>query len=136
MSAVPQSRIQFVYDFATLDSVPDAPTSVKVAARRLLSGPSLATGKSSTVGAVLSGSHIICTLGTQARGSGARPHTHPNEQFAFVVEGGLEANLAGQTLQVGERCLLHVPPGMPHALTTPHGALVVIAQDNRHAFAA
>lgn len=302
MSAVaPKSRIQFVYDFAALDRVPEGPTSVKVAAKRLLSGPSLKTGKSSTVGAVLSGSHIICTLGTQSQGSGAKPHTHPNEQFnyilqgmmtgdiegdrvfapkasilhtpgmavhtglacpeedlvflaikdtrhgivgppvdgkydgpnylpgfgtrahepkqstaammaearhhpgpgkryvydmsdtadahagpasaavtpgaslalpdrirgklltgellhvgvlrfapgaaiaehahdneqfAFVVEGGLEAQLAGQTLHVSERCLLHVPPGMPHALTAPRGALVVIAQDNRFAYSA
>lgn len=302
MSAVaPQSRIQFVYDFGVLDRVPEGPTSVKVAAKRLLSGPSLTTGKSSTVGAVLSGSHIICTLGTQLKGSGAKAHTHPNEQFnyilqgmmtgdiegdrvfapqgsilhtpgmavhtglacpeedlvflaikdtrhgivgppvdgkydgpnylpgfgtrahepkqstaammaeaqrhpglgkryvydmaddadahagsasaavtpgaklalpdgirgkllsgellhvgvlrfapgaaiaehahdneqfAFVVEGGLEAQLEGQTLHVGERCLLHVPPGMPHALTAPRGALVVIAQDNRFAYSA
>jgi len=302
MSAVaPQSRIQFVYDFAALDRVPEGPTSLKVAAKRLLSGPSLKTGKSSTVGAVLSGSHIICTLGTQSQGSGAKAHTHPNEQFnyilqgtmtgdiegdrvfapkasilhtpcmavhtglacpeedlvflaikdtrhgivgppvdgkydgpnylpgfgtrahepkqstaammaeakrhpgpgkryvydmsdaadahagpasaavtpgaglalpdgirgklltgellhvgvlrfapgaaiaehvhdneqfAFVVEGGLEAELAGQTLRVDECCLLHVPPGMPHALTAPRGALVVIAQDNRFAYSA
>jgi hypothetical protein len=73
MSAVaPLSSIQYVYDFAALERLPEGPTSVKVAARRLLSGPSLTTGKSSTVGAVLSGSHIISTLGTQAQGSGAK----------------------------------------------------------------
>ena len=64
-------RTQYVYDFATLDRIPEGPTSAQVAARRLLSGPTLETGKSSTVGAVLTGSQIILTLGTQARGTGA-----------------------------------------------------------------
>ena len=63
--------IRYVYDFAQLDSVPAGPTSARVTAKRLLSGPTLATGKSSTVGAVLAGEHLIVTLGRQARGSGA-----------------------------------------------------------------
>ena len=61
-------RVQHVYDFATLDRVPDGPTSLKVTAKRLLSGPTLQTGKSSTVGAVLAGSHIITTLGRSGVG--------------------------------------------------------------------
>ena len=53
-----KARMQYVYDFAALDRVPDGPTSAKVTARRLLSGPTLQTGKSSTVGAVLTGSSV------------------------------------------------------------------------------
>lgn len=131
-----QARIQHVYDFAALDRAPEGPTSLKVSAKKLLSGATLKTGKSSTVGAVLSGSHIICTLGRQARGSGAKPHTHPNEQFTFVVDGELAAELDGAPTRVSERCMLHVPAGMTHALTAPRGALVVIAQDQRAAYSA
>ena len=88
-------RVQHVYDFATLDRVPDGPTSLKVTAKRLLSGPTLQTGKSSTVGAVLAGSHIITTLGRQARGTGAKAHTHPNEQFNYVLEGTMMGDVEG-----------------------------------------
>ena len=77
-SVTQQPRTQYVYDFSRLDAVPEGPTSARVAAKRLLSGPTLATGKSSTVGAVLTGTHLIVTLGRQARGSGAMAHTHRN----------------------------------------------------------
>lgn len=135
MSSVLQRGVQYVYDFAALDKVPDRPTSAKVAAKRLLSGPTLQTGKSSTVGAVLTGSHIIVALAGQARGSGAKAHTHPNEQFTFVAEGELEAQLDDQRLQVGGRCALHVPAGTAHSLAAPRGALVVTVQDTGCAFA-
>ena len=52
-SVMQQPRTQYVYDFSSLDAVPEGPTSARVAAKRLLSGPTLATGKSSTIGAVL-----------------------------------------------------------------------------------
>ena len=54
--------VQHVYDFAKLDRAPQGATSLAVTPRRLLSGDTLETGKSSTVGAVLSGRSIICTL--------------------------------------------------------------------------
>ena len=133
---VQQMRVQHVYDFAPLDRVPDGPTSATVSAKRLLSSETLQTGKSSTVGVVLAGSHIIVTLGRQAQGSGAKAHTHPNEQFTLVVEGELEGELAGERMRVGERCMLHVPAGTAHSLTARNGALVVTAQDARHAFTA
>jgi len=64
--------MQYVYDFAALERVPEGPTSAKVAAKKLLSGPTLQTSKSSTIGAVLTGANLIVALAGQARGSGAR----------------------------------------------------------------
>jgi len=129
-----QPRLQYVYDFATLDSVPEAPTSAMVAARRLLSGPTLATGKSSTVGAVLSGCHIILTLGTQARGTGANAHTHPNEQFNYIVQGIMTGEQGGERIFAPRGTVLYTPGGIVHTgLACPEEDLVFLAlKDTRH----
>lgn len=128
------SRIQHIYDFATLDRVPDGPTSLKVTAKRLLSGPTLQTGKSSTVGAVLSGSHIITTLGRQARGTGAKAHTHPNEQFNYVLEGTMMGDVEGDRVFASRGMILHTPGMAVHTgLACPDEDLVFLAvKDTRH----
>jgi mannose-6-phosphate isomerase-like protein (cupin superfamily) len=127
-------RTQYVYDFATLDRVPEGPTSAKVAPRRLLSGPTLETGKSSTVGAVLTGSQIILTLGTQARGTGANAHTHPNEQFNYIVQGTMTGDIAGEIVFAPRGTLLHTPAAVAHTgLACPDEDLVFLAmEDTRH----
>src|SRR5688500_9809112 len=106
--------MQYVYDFAKLDRAPEGETSLKVAARRLLSGPSLQTGKSSTVGAVLSGQHVICTLGTQARGTGAKAHTHPNEQFNYILQGVMMSDIEGDRVFAKPGSILHTPGSVVH----------------------
>ena len=128
------ARVQHVYDFATLDRVPDGPTSLKITAKRLLSGPTLQTGKSSTVGAVLSGSHIIVTLGRQARGTGAKAHTHPNEQFNYVLEGTMMGDVEGDRVFASRGMILHTPGMAVHTgLACPDEDLVFFAiKDTRH----
>jgi quercetin dioxygenase-like cupin family protein len=123
-----QTQVQYVYDFARLDSVPEGATSARVAARKLLSGPTLKTGKSSTVGAVLTGERIILTLGTQARGSGARPHTHPNEQFNYIVEGAMVNEIEGELVFAQRGELLHTPTLAVHTgLACPDEDLIFLA---------
>ena len=125
--------MQYVYDFARLDRVPEGETSLKVAARRLLSGPSLETGKSSTVGAVLSGEHVICTLGTQARGTGAKAHTHPNEQFNYILQGVMMSDIEGDRVFAKPGSILHTPGSVVHTgLACPDQDLVFLAiKDSR-----
>ena len=129
-----KARTQYVYDFAALDRAPDGATSAKVTARRLLSGATLQTGKSSTVGAVLTGSQIILTLGTQARGTGANAHTHPNEQFNYIVQGTMTGEIAGQTVFAPRGTVLHTPGSVVHTgLGCPEEDLVFLAlKDTRH----
>lgn len=125
---IQKPRVQYVYDFATLDRIPDGPTSAKVAARRLLSGLTLMSGKSSTVGAVLTGGRIVLTLGTQARGTGAKPHTHPNEQFNYIVQGTMVNEIEGELVFAGPGTLLHTPASAVHTgLACPDEDLVFLA---------
>ncbi len=134
MSSVLQRGVQHVYDFAALDKVPDGPTSAKVAAKRLLSGPTLQTGKSSTVGAVLTGSYIIVALAGQARGSGAKAHTHPNEQFNYILQGTMMGDIEGDRVFAPRGTLLHTPAQAVHTgLACPDEDLIFLAmKDTRH----
>ena len=133
-SVLDQPATQYVYDFAALDSVPAGSTSARVTAKRLLSGPTLATGKSSTVGAVLAGEHLIVTLGRQARGSGAKAHTHPNEQINFIVQGVMTGEIEGEQVFAPRGTLLHTPARAVHTgMACPDEDLVFFAmKDTRH----
>jgi quercetin dioxygenase-like cupin family protein len=126
--------MQYVYDFAALDRTPDNPTSAQVTPRRLLSGPDLKRGKSSTVGAVLKGEHIILTLGTQARGTGARPHTHPNEQFNYMLQGTMTWEIGDELIFAGPGQLMHTPAMAVHTgLACPDEDTIFLAmKDTRH----
>lgn len=127
-------RALHVYDFDALDDVPQTPTSLQVTARRLLSGPSLQAGKSSTVGAVLTGRHMICTLGHQAAGTGAKAHTHPNEQFNYVLGGMMMSDIEGDRVFAPRGWILHTPGSVVHTgLACPDEDLVFLAvKDARH----
>ena len=128
------SPVQHVYDFEQLGEVPANPTSLEVTARRLLSGPDIRNGKSSTVGAVLRGEHIICTLGRQARGTGAKAHSHPNEQFNCILHGMMMNDIEGDRVFAGPGSILHTPGMVVHTgLACPDEDLVFLAvKDTRH----
>ena len=128
------NRVQYVYDFATLERVPEGPTSAKVAAKQLLSGPTLQTGKSSTIGAVLTGSNLIVALAGQARGSGAKAHTHPNEQINYIVQGVMTGEIEGELVFAPSGTLLHTPAQAVHTgLACPDEDLIFFAmKDTRH----
>lgn len=131
---IQKTRIQYVYDFAALDRVPEGPTSAQVAAKRLLSGPTLKAGKSSTVGAVLTGKELIITLGMQAQGSGAKPHTHPNEQINYILQGTMVADVEGDRIFAPKGTLMHTPARAVHTgLACPDEDLYFLAmKDTRH----
>jgi len=128
------TAVQHVYDFDLLGEVPANPTSLEVTARRLLSGPDITSGKSSTVGAVLRGGQIICTLGRQGRGTGAKAHSHPNEQFNFVLHGMMMNDIEGDRVFAGPGNILHTPGMAVHTgLACPDEDLVFLAvKDTRH----
>jgi len=129
-----KSKTRYVYDFDALDRVPDGPTSCKVAPKKLLSGDTLATGKSTTVGPVLTGTHVHVAWLRKPRGTGSKLHTHPNEQFNFVVQGTLIADMDGQVFKVPAGHVIHIPAGMVHShVSSPEEDVIFIAaKDTRH----
>jgi quercetin dioxygenase-like cupin family protein len=133
-SVVDPVAVQYVYDFSKLDRVPDGPTSATVTPRRYLSGETMETAKSSTIGAGLFGAHIIMALVGQARGSGAKAHTHPNEQFNFIVQGTMLADIEGDRIFAPAGSLQHTPTLAVHTgVACPDEDLVFLAmKDTRH----
>ena len=59
-------------------------------------GPTYSTSR----GGVVEGERIQIGLIHKARGTGSRPHSHPNEQFNFVLQGTLQAEIDGRTYRV------------------------------------
>lgn len=126
--------LQYVYDYAKLDRVPDGPTSAVVTPRRYLSGETLETAKSSTIGAGLFGKHLIVALVSQARGSGSKAHNHPNEQFNYIVQGTMLADIEGNRIFASAGSLQHTPTLAIHTgVACPDEDLMFLAmKDTRH----
>src|SRR4030095_15414380 len=129
--------IQYVYDLPILDRVPDGQTSAEVIPRRLISGATLETAKSSTVGAALIGEHLIVALARMDRGSGSKAHTHPNEQFNYILQGTMTWEVDGEIVFGRRGELMHTPAQAVHTgLACPDEDLMFFAmKDTRHGIA-
>ena len=122
-------KMQYVYDIAHLDAVPDGPTSAQVVPRNYISG------KSSSYGAALKGERLQVGHVHKGVGSGTKLHTHPNEQFSFVLEGTMIYEIAGEKqLQAPPNSVTHLPPGIVHgAIASAAGdVLTFVAKDTSH----
>ena len=127
--------VQYIYGYDELNIAPDNPTSARVESRRVLSGPTLETGKSSTIGAVLYGVHIAVALAGQAAGSGAKAHTHPNEQFNYILQGVMVSDIDNEKQTFGKKgMLVHTPSMSVHTgQACPDEDLLFFAmKDTRH----
>lgn len=103
--------MQYIYGYE-LDTLPDHPTSARVEPRRILSGATLETAKSSTFGAVLYGTHVAVALVMQAAGSGAKAHTHPNEQFNYILQGVMVSDIDDEKQTFGKKGMMVHTPSM------------------------
>ncbi|MDH5535254.1 MAG: cupin domain-containing protein [Betaproteobacteria bacterium] len=95
--AVKAGNGRFIFDFATLAKI-DA-----------------GTGYSTAHGSVVEGERMQCALVTKERGTGSRPHLHPNEQWNYIVKGTLRVKVAEQPEQLcGPGTLLYFPANVVH----------------------
>jgi quercetin dioxygenase-like cupin family protein len=65
-------------------------------------------------GASYSGERIYCGLVHKKRGTGSRPHYHPDETFNYVLKGSLRVTMDGMDFVVPAGCLFHIPANMVH----------------------
>lgn len=72
-------------------------------------------GYSSAEGPVVEGERIQVGLISMKRGTGARAHTHPNEQWIYLMQGKARASVDGQTERVvGSGTLIYLPANSVH----------------------
>jgi quercetin dioxygenase-like cupin family protein len=120
--------VRLVYAIDELEAVPPGASSAKVVPKNFVSG------KSSSFGAALSGAALHVGVIHKARGSGAKLHTHPNEQFNVVLEGKLLGEIDGAPMEVTPYGLIHMPPGVRHCtMASAEGDLTVfVVKDTSH----
>ncbi len=74
------------------------------------------TGYSTAHGPVVEGDRIQVGLMLKPRGTGARPHKHPNEQWNYVLQGKLRVHIEGEEDKiVGPGTLIFLPANKVHA---------------------
>jgi quercetin dioxygenase-like cupin family protein len=72
-------------------------------------------GYSSAEGPVVEGERIQVGLISMKRGTGARAHIHPNEQWIYLIQGKARASVDGQTERiVGPGTLIYLPANIVH----------------------
>jgi quercetin dioxygenase-like cupin family protein len=87
------------------------------------------TGYSTAMGPVVEGERMQCALVTKARGTGSRPHLHPNEQWNYIVKGTLRVKVGDGAEQLcGPGTLLYFPANIVHyTIATPEEDVVFFA---------
>jgi quercetin dioxygenase-like cupin family protein len=74
------------------------------------------TGYSTSHGGVVEGERMLVGYIHKARGTGSRMHSHPNEQFNFVIQGTLMGEIDGIPFKAPKGTLIHVPADAPHQM--------------------
>ncbi|MGH8254952.1 MAG: cupin domain-containing protein [Steroidobacteraceae bacterium] len=97
----------YVFDMANINDVP--------------AGPAYST----THGSLVKGERAMCGLMRIPRGTGAHPHSHPNEQWSYVIEGKLLIDIGGVKTLVPPGFLIYMPPNVVHSATASADADVV-----------
>jgi quercetin dioxygenase-like cupin family protein len=77
---------------------------------RIMGGP----GYSPVFGGCVEGERMIVALMRYPSGKPSEPHSHPNEQWIFVLEGELEMRFDGPWLKAGPGEVFYVPAGKVH----------------------
>ena len=121
-------KTQYIYKMDTLTEEPDNDPSCEVMLKRKLSG------KSSSEGGALFGDKVIVGLIHKAAGTGSKRHTHPNEQFNFVLQGTLQCDIDDQTVLCPKGHCIHIPAGIEHScMATPEEDVIFfVSKDTRH----
>ena len=91
-------------------------------------------GYSTAHGPVVEGERIQVGLIHMPRGTGARPHSHPNEQWVYVLKGTLQSEVEGVKSRVPAGSVIYIPANAVHsAVATPDDDVIFFtAKDTSH----
>ena len=78
---------------------------------QILGGPDYSTA----AGACVEGDRMIVGLMRMAAGTGAEPHSHPNEQWIYILEGTFQAKIGDKQLEAKPGSVLYVPANVVHS---------------------
>jgi quercetin dioxygenase-like cupin family protein len=72
---------------------------------------------SNVFGGVVEGERMIAALMRMPAGGGSVPHSHPNEQWVFVLEGTMDSTVDGQRRLVKPGEAIYIPANVVHFAT-------------------
>jgi quercetin dioxygenase-like cupin family protein len=78
---------------------------------RVEAGPDYSTA----TGSLVEGERFMMGLMRMPKGTGARPHSHPNEQWVYVIEGTLLIEVDGHKAEAKPGSLVYFPPNSVHS---------------------
>ena len=81
-----------------------------------LEGIDAGPGYSTSRGGVIEGERMLVGYIHKPKGTGSRMHTHPNEQFNFVVKGTLKGEINGKEFIASQGSLIFIPANAPHSI--------------------
>jgi quercetin dioxygenase-like cupin family protein len=76
----------------------------------ILGGPDYSTAN----GACVEGDRMIVGLMRMPAGTGAAPHSHPNEQWIYILEGTFHATVGGKAIEAKPGSVLYIPADAVH----------------------
>ncbi len=86
------------------------------------------TGYSTSKGGVVEGERMLVGYIRKPRGTGSRVHTHPNEQFNYVLQGTLAVEIDGQKFLAPAGTVVYVPANVEHSMVaTPEEDVLFLA---------
>ncbi len=87
---------EYLFDLAKVNSI--------------MGGPAYSTAN----GACVEGDRMIVGLMRMHAGTGAEPHSHPNEQWIYILEGTFHATIGGNTVVAKPGTVIYVPSNTVH----------------------
>src|ERR1039458_3563825 len=88
---------QYVFDLASL--------------QKIMGGAAYSTAH----GPCVEGDRMIVGLMRMNAGTGAEPHSHPNEQWIYILQGTFHASIGGKEFDVKPGSVVYIPANTIHA---------------------
>lgn len=88
---------EYAFDLGTVD--------------KILGGPDYSTA----LGPCVEGDRMIVGLMRMKAGTGAEPHSHPNEQWLYILEGTFEAVVDGKSIEAKPGTAIYIPADIIHS---------------------
>ena len=69
---------------------------------------------SSAEGACIEGDRMMVALMRMTAGTGAEPHSHPNEQWIYILEGTFKGRIGEQPIEARPGSVIYIPADTIH----------------------
>jgi quercetin dioxygenase-like cupin family protein len=89
---------------------------------------------SSVEGGVVEGDRMIVALMRMPAGTGAQAHSHPNEQWIYILEGTVRGKVGDKSVEAKAGSVVYVPSNVVHSMqaTTDRDVLFFTCKDASH----